>query len=160
MRKLTLSEWAEIAEVIGAIAVVVSLIYVGVQVRDNTTEVRASNRQQLVGRAHNATNNVATSPELAGAFAKVAANEQLTPSETMQYNFFVRSMLYDVQEAYLLYREARLDEGYWSTRAALFEIYMQQARARQIYVRDSQAGLFHFEFVAWADELFRDVPRP
>lgn len=34
--KLKLSDWASIAEVVGAIAIVISLIYVGVQVNDST----------------------------------------------------------------------------------------------------------------------------
>lgn len=156
MSKLSLTEWAEIAEVVGAIAVVISLIYVGIQVSENTDEIRASNRQQLVGRAHVATNNIATTPELAGSFAKVAAGEEMTPTESVQYRFFVRSMLYDVQEAYLLYREARLDQGYWDTRAALFAAYMQQKRARDVYDTDVGLGVFHADFVTWADQALEE----
>lgn len=36
MRKLSLSEWASVAEVISAVAVVASLIYLAIQVRENT----------------------------------------------------------------------------------------------------------------------------
>ena len=117
MNRLGLSEWASIAEVIGAAAVVLSLVYVGIQVRENTEEIRAANRQQLVGRSHTATNNVATSPTLAGAFGKVEAGEPLSPAEQVQYGFFVRAMLYDVQEAFLLHREGGLDDAYWNTHA-------------------------------------------
>ena len=49
MRRLSLSEWASIAEIIGAVAVVLSLIYVGVQVQENTSEVRESNRHSAEG---------------------------------------------------------------------------------------------------------------
>jgi len=40
--KLKLAEWASIAEIIGAVAVIVSLIYVGLQVNDNTAAVRSA----------------------------------------------------------------------------------------------------------------------
>ena len=40
--KLKLSELASIAEIIGAFAVVLSLIYVGVQVNDNAGAVRSA----------------------------------------------------------------------------------------------------------------------
>jgi len=40
--KLKLSELASIAEIIGAFAVVISLIYVGVQVNDSTGAVRSA----------------------------------------------------------------------------------------------------------------------
>jgi hypothetical protein len=55
MRRLTLGEWASIAEIVSAVAVVISLIYVGYQINQNTEEVRASNRQELVDRAVDAT---------------------------------------------------------------------------------------------------------
>ena len=82
--------------------------------------VLAANRQQLAGRAHTAATSIATSPELAAAYAKLAKGDKLAPSEQMQYAYFVRAMLYDVQEAFLLYREERLTEECWKTRAALF----------------------------------------
>lgn len=49
VRKLTLADWANIGEVIGAIAVVISLLYVGIQVCEHTEEMRATNRQQRSG---------------------------------------------------------------------------------------------------------------
>jgi hypothetical protein len=158
MPKLRLAEWASIAEVIGAVAVVVSLIYVGIQVRDNTEAVLAANRQQLIGRGHTAITSIATSPELAAAYAKLARGDKLTPAEQMQYAYIVRAMLYDVQEAFLLYREERLDEEYWKTRAALFDAYMKQELARNIYDRNKSLGILHSEFVSWADLALEEGP--
>jgi hypothetical protein len=155
MTKLRLTDWASIAEVVGAFAVVLSLVYVGMQVRDNTAEVRAANRQHLVRRAHTATIGIGTSPELATAFAKVASSETLTPREHVQYRYFVRAVIYDVQEAYLLHQEARLDEEYWRTRSALFDAFMAQEVALSIYRSDKDLGLLHKDFVTWADNSLK-----
>ncbi len=87
---------------VGAVAIVVSLLYVGIQINANTVEVRAASRQQLINRSFIATGNVATSPELAGALTKAAEGTQLTAQELSQYRYFVRGMLYDIQEAYFL----------------------------------------------------------
>lgn len=156
MARLSLSEWASIAEVVGAIAVVVSLVYVGVQISENTVEVRESNRQQLVDRSFSATGNVASNPELAGAIAKVAQESELNPRERTQYAYFVRSLLYDVQEAFLLHREGRLGDAYWETRGAIFKAYMNFAPARDVYRRDKTLGVMHDEFVSWADEAIAE----
>ena len=43
--KLKLSEWASIAEILGAIAVVISLIFVGLQINEGNRESRASTVQ-------------------------------------------------------------------------------------------------------------------
>ena len=90
MRKLRLADWASIAELISAIAVVISLLYVGLQVNENTNEIRAANRQQITNRAHSATMLAATSPELAGAVAKVADGTNLTLVELSIWIFHSR----------------------------------------------------------------------
>lgn len=99
VRKLSLSEWASLAEVVGAAAVVVSLIFVGVQVRENTREMPAANRQQLVGRAHQATNSFALDPGLSAILAKVQNSESLTDAEAVQYGYLIRAVLCGVQES-------------------------------------------------------------
>jgi len=151
-----LSEWASVAELVSAIAVVVSLLYVGFQINQNTNEVRAANRQQLVSRAHSAVTAIATSPELAGIMAKVGEGSTLTSTELSQYGYLVRGVLYDVQEAYLLYQEGRLGEEYWNTRAALVEAYLAQTPARNVYHRDKSLGALHPEFVQWLDSALEE----
>ena len=153
MKKLGLSDWASIAEVIGALAVVISLVYVGIQIKANTIEVRATNRQHLVSRSLAATHNAASNPELASSLTKASAGETLTQSEVAQYTYFVRGMQYDIQEAYLLYVEGRLDEPYWLTRASLFRAYMNTSAARAVYERDKALGVLHADFVRWADQV-------
>jgi len=40
--RLKLSEWASVAEIVGAAAVIISLAYVGYQVNDNTSAIRSA----------------------------------------------------------------------------------------------------------------------
>jgi len=148
--KLKLSDWASIAEVVSAIAVVISLVYVGIQINENTGETRAANRQLLITRSHLGT-MAAAGPESSAIFAKVTVGTALTPTELAQYGFLMRTVLYDVQEAYLLYREGRLDEEYWNTRAAVALAFLAPAPARDSYHRDRSIGAFHTDFVEWLD---------
>jgi len=48
MSRLRLSEWSQIADIVAAIAVVISLLFVGLQVRDNTEALRSQNERALV----------------------------------------------------------------------------------------------------------------
>ena len=150
MANQKLSDWASIAEVVSAIAIVLSLLYVGVQIRENTIEVRATNRQELITRAMSATANSA-SPEISGVVTKAAEGTALTSVERTQFGYIVRTLLYDVQEAYLLHAEGRLDEAYWNTRASIVLAYLEPAVAREIYRRDSSIGALHPDFVNWLD---------
>ena len=46
---MTLSDLGSIGELIGGVAVVVSLIYVALQIRQNTRAIRASSHQSALG---------------------------------------------------------------------------------------------------------------
>lgn len=153
MRKLSLSEWANLAEVVSAVAVVISLLYVGYQIRENTGEIRAANRQELVNRSHSASLGFATSSELAAALAKVANGDPLNATEQRQFAYVVRAVLYDSQEAYLLNREGRLDSGYWATRASLISVYLAAPPALAAYEEMTSRGLLHEDFVRWVNEI-------
>ena len=148
---MKLEQWASVAEIVSAAAVIVSLIYVGYQINQNTKEVRASNRQELVNRAVDATRDLAINPEVAAVIAKARNNENLNDRERTQYGYVIRSVLYDVQEAFLLHREGRLDDGYWETRGALTRVYLKSEAARAVYETEKGQGILHTEFVEWID---------
>jgi hypothetical protein len=149
---MKLKSYALIAEIISAIAVVLSLLFVGYQLNQNTNEIRAANRQEATGTAINATLSVSTNPELAAALSKITEGSELSPAETVQYSYFVRGLLYDVQNAYLLYLEGRLDKEYWETRSAIVRTYLQQPLAKQIYNHDMRRGILDARFVLWIEQ--------
>ena len=43
-----LSEWASIAAIVGAVATLITLVYLGVEVSQNTGAVKASTRQAMI----------------------------------------------------------------------------------------------------------------
>jgi len=159
VRKLTLSEWGNIAEVISAGAVVVSLLYVGYQVSENTGEIRAANRQQLVNRSHSASLLMATNKDLATVLAKATAGEPMDGTERRQLASAIRAVLYDTQEAFLLNREGRVDEGYWATRGALVSLYLANPASRSAYDEMKSRGLLLGDFTAWVDGIIGAVQR-
>ena len=44
---MTLQDWSNLAQLIGAIAVVISLFYVGYQIKGNTSAVRSATAQAV-----------------------------------------------------------------------------------------------------------------
>jgi hypothetical protein len=44
---MTLQDWSNLAQVVGAIAVVISLVYVGFQIKRNTSAVRSATAQAI-----------------------------------------------------------------------------------------------------------------
>jgi hypothetical protein len=66
MKKFTLSEITGIAEIVGSIGIIVSLIFVGLQVRQNTHQVESASYQALSNfvRAVNALGNTPQTADL------------------------------------------------------------------------------------------------
>ncbi len=149
---MKLQEYALVAEITSAIAVVVSLLFVGYQLNENTEEIRASNRQEVTVMAMSATLSVSTNPALALAISKSNAGEELSTTEMSQYSYFIRAMLLDIQNAYLLNEEGRLDSQYWDTRSALVLSYLGLPLALEIYKRDKGLGTLDSRFTEWLDE--------
>jgi len=160
MRKLTLTEWANIAEVVGAIAVVASLLYVGYEIQRNTKVGLASNRQAIADRAQ----------ELALYSGEIGIdrlifdangdNVELTEAEQRRFTAYVGALLRTTEEAYLLYRDGLLDEEYWNTRAGVMLAVLRSRRARGFYIQTKEAGFYTGDFVVWVDKALLDKVGP
>ena len=66
-----LEKVAYAADILAAIGVIVSLVYVGRQLKQTNTTSRSMLRQSMSGLLTNLTISIAASPELAGAVSKV-----------------------------------------------------------------------------------------
>ena len=73
-----------IAEVIGVIAIVVSLIYVSIQIKQNTRVARAATRQAISESTENLGSDLIANGEIAAIFVKHMSGEELTPVENLR----------------------------------------------------------------------------
>ena len=79
---MKLSEWAHVAEITSAIAVVVSLIYIGLEVSQNTVAVKANTHQSMVDYGREQSEILLTNETLADLVEKGERNpETLTARE-------------------------------------------------------------------------------
>jgi hypothetical protein len=79
---MALQDLANLGEVIGAIAVIVSLIYLAVQIRENTQAMRRAATQDIIRSLNEQTRCLVESPDLAAlAFRASQRPEELTGEE-------------------------------------------------------------------------------
>ena len=110
--KPKLSEIASIAEVVGAIAVVISLVYVGAQVRDTTRAVRSAAINDANIALQSWYEMMSTDPEGIGVWLQgVLSTEPLTREEEFRFMMQCQAVFYAIQNVYLLGREGTLDEA-------------------------------------------------
>jgi len=148
---MKLEKWALIAEIVGAVAIVVTLIFLIVEVRGNTEAIRAANRQSLATRAQEMALTLATEPDLRRAIAETNGVEVPGPDDG-----FVTANLRIAEEAYLLYLDGQLSEDYWQTRAAVALDGLRSATLRNNYESLRDRGFFTSEFTAWLDQALSE----
>ena len=99
-----------VAEVVGAIAVVLSLIYVATQIKQNTEASRAQSINQINGQYGALMSQIATNGDLAKIYRKATDGEELEPDETVRYTAYLSAFFAFIEEIYLLHRSGIYEE--------------------------------------------------
>ena len=111
---MDLSYYANLAEIIGTTAIVVSLIYVAVQIRQNTRATRLSTAQNISHELREVTASLANEIETAELHLKGIANiDSLAPAEKHRFYILVSALYRVYENAYYQNREGALDPHIW-----------------------------------------------
>ncbi len=151
-----LSDWASIAEIISAVAVVASLLYVGFEIHRNTKVGLAANRQSIATRAQELAFYSSETNVFGLLFDSSRENEELGEDEQRYVTAYVGALLRTTEEAFLLYKDGLLDEEYWLTRARVMLAALRYDAAHEVYMQTRNAGFYTPDFVAWADEALAE----
>ena len=109
-----LQDWALIAEIVGGASVVVSLIFVGVSVRQNTDAILVANHQSIV--AMDIDRNTWYRDLEFSALYELALEDhaQLTPAQLRQFRTFVADTFNTWEYAFITYSREMMDDTIWS----------------------------------------------
>lgn len=102
MNKRPLSELASIAEIIASIAVVISLLFVGVQIYNNTAVIRASQSNDLYDAIREVELAVLTHPHLMAAVDKAqhGRRSELSEEEIVYFRNYLSQSFTIWEQAY------------------------------------------------------------
>lgn len=82
---MTLAEWGSIGEFVGGVAVIASLLYVGLQIRQNTLATRAASHHAMTDSFNEINVSFGRYPELARVWSRgIESRASLTPEECVQ----------------------------------------------------------------------------
>lgn len=108
--KIKLSDAANVAEVIAAVAVVISLVYVGIQVNDSTRAVRAAAANDANVAMQNWYIAVGSNPQSSEIMIDgMRGTRDFTPAEEYQFLMMMHGIFLGMQNSYLLVQEGTLD---------------------------------------------------
>lgn len=145
---MTLESWAYVAEIIGAVSVVASLVYVGVQIRDSNRVNQANARHQIsefvlqVSMFH---------AQHADRFARIQAKAELDESDRL-FRWWSHMMFMLHAETYFHHRELGLmQSGHWSGYVRYVEGYATSPGMVEFW-RDVGPA-FSRDFSNWMTEI-------
>ena len=118
-----LSNWASIAEIVSAVAIVASLIFVGLQIRENTRATQAAMLQESVGYDIELLNQVASDPQLANDFTAFMYRgfEAVDEANRSRIDYQFGGMVRHWENLFLQYRAGYLSEEAWTARKRIID---------------------------------------
>ena len=115
MRRLNLSEWASLGEMVGTLAVVVSLIFVAHSVNQNTAAIQGSTENLIFERHTALTTNFMSDPSLAEILVKMRSdNPTLTEVEAVRWEKYQLNLLDTWALAYNRHERGLLAPQQWN----------------------------------------------
>ena len=95
---------AEIIQFITAAGVIASVLYLAIQIRQNTRSERSSTQQQLTDRIHNRLLLVATNTDLAALIAADWSTTKFTDVEQIQIRYWLAAIIADIKGIHAQYK--------------------------------------------------------
>ena len=144
-----------ICEVVGAVAVVVSLIYVGYQIRDNTTSQHAMMHQHLSDSQNEANRGISERPEVAELLARANDNlDTLSAADRIRLDFVYFTFFNLWHSAFANYRRGMLEEGIWLQWDHGYEWLFRRPATKEVW--NELEKIYEPEFQAHVSEKIKN----
>jgi hypothetical protein len=142
---MTLSELGDLGELVSAIAVVVSLVYLGVQVRQNTRMMRVSTHHAMK-TAYNTLHVAYGSDPVVSSLLDRGSEDysQLNRDERFRYALLMRAAFGLHNDMFLQLQERLLSEEEWASQTRAIAKALAPPGARAWWERDAE--IFPKEF--------------
>ena len=153
--KLKLSELANIAEVIGAFAVVVSLIYVGVQVNDSNSAVRSASVNDANVAVQEWYMQIGSDEQTSRLFySALMSDEAKSNEDEFQFIMMFHGVFLAFQSSYLMAEEGTIDSELVNGLTGAI-LTVKDTPGMKRYWRQRRTTL-HPRFVRYVDDLLQE----
>jgi len=148
---MKLEKLALIGELVGGIAIVISLGVLIVEVRSNTDAILDSNRQSIATRAQEPALILVENPDINDAVTAAIEGQDIPEEMFGEVANFASAGLRVAEEAFLLKEEGKLDERYWEQRANVTLSLDRNDALRANFREFRDRGFYVEEFTDWLD---------
>jgi hypothetical protein len=148
---------ANYADVIGGIAVIVSLIYVGVQIRHNTLVNQGIATQHTFASTQTIYSWHAENSGASEIYAKFHQGERLTTVEAVRIAHLMHGMLEQYQVYFILNKLKLMDNESFDSFFRKILLVLGTPTSRQWFI--SNKNFFRKDFVEYVDNLIDENPQ-
>ncbi len=146
---MTLEEFAYIAEIIGVVLVIASLIYVAQQLRQNTEMMRAESRNEIQHSKQQEIFALLQNPDI----WKGLTSKELD-DDSIRLTLWLTASLRAREHEWFQFRSGVLDEAAWNSYSTAIPIVLANERTRAWWGVTKQ--IYNKEFVDVVDELLEN----
>ena len=148
---MTLQELGGLGEFIAAVAVVISLAYLAVQIRRTTGAVRSATEQAQVDAHVRNLALLVQDPELTRLLHRGASDEPLDENESRRVGTFYFMAFGQIQAGYFHYREGTISSGQLQSLHRMAARWLLSAAAQAWWAREKD--IFRDDFVQYVDTM-------
>ncbi len=118
---MSLQDWGAIGELLGGVAIIVSLIYVGLQIKHGNRETRANTLQATLDSEMSLQ---AEAMRYAGTWDKIVTGDHLADGEETRRAILLYNMMMTLyQNRYYQFKTGYLDHPPFTEEAVMFPLY-------------------------------------
>jgi len=156
---MSIAELGALGDIVASFGVIATLIYLALQLRQNTKALRQSTSHAVTGDLRSMFSLLASDQGLAEILVEAGHKAQLGGPTRVRYWTFTSNLLRIYENAYLLKRENSISEAHWSGMTQLMIDYKSMV-AFPGYWEDRKHWL-SAEFRAYMEtEILPTPPRP
>lgn len=154
---MSLTTLAQLGEFVGGFFVVISLVYLAYQVRQNTVSLQTENYARALDRMSTVQRNLSTDGEL-NRIVVVGAQtpDALTRTERMRFTWYLYELIGAAEFVYHQAQQGALPAEVWERWRATMVWWLSNPGIQQWW--DSKPTPFSASFEAFGNELIRTTP--
>ena len=147
---------AAVGEILGATAVVISLVYVAAQVRQNTNALRRTASADAVAAIRDWNRDLAVNSELNRVYRSgVEGLDSLTPDDRAQFGVIAFNLFKTFEDLHYQYLNGAMDPDVWSGWENIARVSLTSPGCRVYY--ESRHSYFNPDFQAWMGAQLPDA---
>ena len=129
----------DLRETVGLLLVVASMVFVGLEIRQNNVALQAAAIQESINVARQQVQLSATNPEIIRIYQKVNAGEAVTTVEMEQFRLMHISFFWGMQGVYRQWVLGVLPEEEWQAWRRVICLNMADRRTREVWEANLRA---------------------